>query len=104
MKKGLDKCDIVMMLRLQNERMQGSFLPSAREYYEYFGLTQDKLKMAKKDALIMHPGPMNEGIEISPQVAHGAQSLIEEQVRNGVAIRMALLYLLAGGRPGGPLT
>ena len=64
MKKGLDGCDIVMMLRLQNERMQGSFLPSKREYYEFFGLTPEKLKFAKKDALLMHPGPMNRGVEI----------------------------------------
>ena len=90
MKKGLDKCDIVMMLRLQNERMQGSFLPSAREYYEFFGLTPDKLKMAKKDALIMHPGPMNRGVEIDTNLADDInRSVIREQVELGVAIRMA---------------
>jgi len=94
MKKGLDNCDIVMMLRLQNERMNGSFLPSAREYYEYYGLTPDKLKMAKKDALIMHPGPMNRGIEIDTNLADDInRSVIMEQVEIGVAIRMACLKI-----------
>ena len=94
MKKGLDKCDIVMMLRLQNERMQGSFLPSPREYYEYFGLTQDKLVAAKKDALIMHPGPMNRGVEIDTKLADDINvSLVKEQVELGVAVRMACLKL-----------
>ena len=94
MKKGLDKCDIVMMLRLQNERMHGSFLPSAREYYEYFGLTPDKLNMAKKDALIMHPGPMNRGVEIDTNLADDInRSVIREQVELGVAIRMACLKI-----------
>tara|TARA_Y100000590_G_scaffold84921_1_gene94875 strand:+ start:463 stop:1413 length:951 start_codon:yes stop_codon:yes gene_type:complete len=94
MKKGLENCDIVMMLRLQNERMQGSFLPSAREYYEFFGLTPDKLKMAKKNALIMHPGPMNRGIEIDTNLADDInRSVIREQVEFGVAIRMACLKI-----------
>ena len=94
MKKGLNKCDIVMMLRLQNERMQGSFLPSAREYYEFYGLTPDKLKMAKKDALIMHPGPMNRGVEIDTNLADDInRSVIREQVELGVAIRMACLKI-----------
>ena len=94
MKKGLDKCDIVMMLRLQNERMQGSFLPSAREYYEYFGLTQDKLKIAKNDALIMHPGPMNRGVEIDTNLADDInRSVIREQVELGVAVRMSCLKI-----------
>jgi|TARA_B110000438_G_scaffold302661_1_gene361075 aspartate carbamoyltransferase catalytic subunit len=94
MKKGLVGCDIVMMLRLQNERMQGSFLPSAREYYEYYGLTPDKLKMAKKDALIMHPGPMNRGIEIDTSLADDInRSVIREQVELGVAVRMACLKI-----------
>jgi len=94
MKKGLDNCDIVMMLRLQNERMQGSFLPSAREYYEFYGLTPDKLKNAKKDALIMHPGPMNRGIEIDTNLADDInRSVIREQVELGVAIRMACLKI-----------
>ena len=94
MKKGLNNCDIVMMLRLQNERMQGSFLPSPREYYEYFGLTPDKLASAKKDALIMHPGPMNRGVEIDTNLADDInRSVIREQVELGVAVRMACLKL-----------
>ena len=94
MKKGLDNCDIVMMLRLQNERMHGSFLPSPREYYEYFGLTPDKLALAKKDALIMHPGPMNRGVEIDTNLADDInRSVIKEQVELGVAVRMACLKI-----------
>ena len=94
MKKGLESCDIVMMLRLQNERMQGSFLPSKREYYEYFGLTPEKLKYARKDALIMHPGPMNRGVEIDTKLADDINvSLVKEQVELGVAVRMACLKL-----------
>ena len=94
MKKGLDSCDIVMMLRLQNERMQGSFLPSKREYYEYFGLSPDKLKFASKDASIMHPGPMNRGVEIDTKLADDINvSLVKEQVELGVAVRMACLKL-----------
>ena len=94
MKKGLDSCDIVMMLRLQNERMQGSFLPSKREYYEFFGLTQEKLKYASKDALIMHPGPMNRGVEIDTKLADDINvSLVKEQVELGVAVRMACLKI-----------
>ena len=94
MREGLDSCDIVMMLRLQNERMTGSFLPSKREYYEYFGLTPDKLKLAKKDALIMHPGPMNRGVEIDTKLADDINvSLVKEQVELGVAIRMACLKI-----------
>ena len=94
MRKGLDGCDIVMMLRLQNERMQGSFLPSKREYYEYFGLTPDKLKFASKDALIMHPGPMNRGVEIDTKLADDINvSLVKEQVELGVAVRMACLKI-----------
>ena len=94
MKKGLDKCDIVMMLRLQNERMQGSFLPSKREYYEFYGLTPEKLKFASKDALIMHPGPMNRGVEIDTKLADDINvSLVKEQVELGVAVRMACLKI-----------
>ena len=86
--------DIVMMLRLQNERMKGSFLPSKREYYEYFGLTPEKLKFAKKDALLMHPGPTNRGVEIDTKLADDINvSLIKEQVELGVAVRMACLKL-----------
>ena len=94
MKEGLKSCDIVMMLRLQIERMKGSFLPSKREYYEYFGLTPEKLKFAKKDALLMHPGPTNRGVEIDTKLADDINvSLIKEQVELGVAVRMACLKL-----------
>ena len=94
MKKGLDECDIVMMLRLQNERMQGSFLPSKREYYEFYGLTPEKLKFANKEALIMHPGPMNRGVEIDTKLADDINvSLVKEQVELGVAVRMACLKM-----------
>ena len=94
MKKGLDGCDIVMMLRLQNERMQGSFLPSKREYYEFYGLTPEKLKYANKNALIMHPGPMNRGVEIDTKLADDINvSLVKEQVELGVAVRMACLKI-----------
>ena len=94
MKKGLKDCDIVMMLRLQNERMTSSFLSSNREYYEYYGLTPDKLIHAKNDALIMHPGPMNRGIEIDTNLADDInKSVIREQVELGVAVRMACLKI-----------
>jgi len=94
MKKGLKDCDIVMMLRLQNERMNSSFLASNREYYEYYGLTPDKLDCAKEDALIMHPGPMNRGIEIDTNLADDInKSVIQEQVELGVAVRMACLKI-----------
>ena len=94
MKKGLKDCDIVMMLRLQNERMTSSFLSSNREYYEYYGLTPDKLSYAKDDALIMHPGPMNRGIEIDTKLADDInKSVIKEQVELGVAVRMACLKI-----------
>jgi len=94
MKEGLKDCDIVMMLRLQNERMESSFLSSNREYYEYYGLTPDKLSNAKDDALIMHPGPMNRGIEIDTKLADDInKSVIKEQVELGVAVRMACLKI-----------
>jgi len=94
MKKGLKDCDIVMMLRLQNERMSSSFLSSNREYYEYYGLTQDKLIHAKDNVLIMHPGPMNRGIEIDTNLADDInKSVIKEQVELGVAVRMACLKI-----------
>ena len=98
MHEGLRDCDIVMMLRLQSERMQGSFVPSTREYFHFFGLDYEKLKLAKPDALIMHPGPMNRGIEIDSEVADDiGRSAIREQVEMGVAVRMACLELLAAG-------
>jgi aspartate carbamoyltransferase catalytic subunit len=95
MRKGLAGCDIVMMLRLQTERMQGSFVPSIREYFHFFGLDYEKLSNAKPDALIMHPGPMNRGVEIDSEVADDIdRSLIREQVEMGVAVRMAVLDAL----------
>ena len=94
MKKGVKDCDIVMMLRLQNERMSSSYLSSNREYYEYYGLTPEKLKFAKPDALVMHPGPMNRGIEIDTMLADDInKSVIKEQVELGVAVRMACLKI-----------
>ena len=89
--------DVVMMLRIQQERMQGAFFPSLREYYNLFGMTQERVSRASKDVIIMHPGPMNRGVEIASEVADGPYSVILEQVANGVAVRMAVLYLLAGG-------
>ena len=94
----LDGADVVIMLRLQLERQQQGLLPSLREYIQLYQLTESRLTKAKPEALVLHPGPMNEGVEISPAVAHGPQSVINEQVTNGVAVRMALLYLLAGSR------
>ncbi|SUB00865.1 Aspartate carbamoyltransferase [Pannonibacter phragmitetus] len=99
MKEGLKGADIVMMLRLQRERMNGAFIPSVREYYRYYGLDAEKLAYAKEDALVMHPGPMNRGVEIDPAVADGPQSLIREQVEMGVAVRMAVLEALAAHLP-----
>jgi aspartate carbamoyltransferase catalytic subunit len=94
--EALRDADVVMALRIQRERMAAGLLPSLREYAARFGLTRERLAGAKPDALVMHPGPMNEGVEIAPDVAVSAQSLITDQVTNGVAVRMALLYLLAG--------
>jgi aspartate carbamoyltransferase catalytic subunit len=99
MRQGLKDVDIVMMLRLQRERMNGSFVPSVKEYFRFYGLDQEKLSLAKPDALVMHPGPMNRGVEISSEVADGAQSLIREQVEMGVAVRMAVLEALASHLP-----
>jgi aspartate carbamoyltransferase catalytic subunit len=94
MREGLKDADIVMMLRLQKERMEGSFIPSPKEFFRFFGLDQDKLNFAKPDALVLHPGPMNRGVEIATEVADGEQSLIREQVEMGVAVRMAVLEAL----------
>ena len=88
--------DVVMMLRLQRERMSSGLLPSLREYAIRFGLNRQRMQRARPDALIMHPGPMNQGVELTPELAYGEQSVIEEQVTNGVAVRMAIFYLLAG--------
>ena len=92
----LRDAEVVMALRIQRERMASGLLPSLREYAARYGLTRERLALARPDALVMHPGPMNEGVEIAADVAAGAQSVITEQVTNGVAIRMAMLYLLAG--------
>jgi aspartate carbamoyltransferase catalytic subunit len=99
MRAGLAGADIVMMLRLQRERMNGSFVPSSQEYFHFYGLDQKKLAYAKPDALVMHPGPMNRGVEIDSIVADGAQSLIREQVEMGVAVRMAVLEALSRNLP-----
>jgi len=93
----LEGANVVMALRLQRERQHSGLIPSVREYCKLYALNTERLALAEPGALVMHPGPMNEGVEISPEVAHGAQSVIEEQVTNGVAVRMALLYLLSGG-------
>lgn len=94
METGLKNADVVMMLRLQRERMAGAFVPSVREYFRHFGLDTEKLKHAKPDALVMHPGPMNRGVEIASDIADGPQSVIEEQVEMGVAARMAVMEAL----------
>ena len=94
--EAIDGADVVMMLRIQHERMHGHFIPSTREYFTQFGLTAERLRRAKDDVIIMHPGPMNRGVEIDSDVADGPYSVILEQVTNGVAVRMAVLYLLAG--------
>ena len=94
------EADVVMMLRIQLERMRGHFFPSRREYFSLFGLTRERLRLAKHDAIVMHPGPLNRGVEIASDVADGPDSVILEQVSNGVAVRMAVLYLLAGTEEG----
>lgn len=101
MEDALKGADVVMMLRLQRERMTGSFVPSVREYFRYFGLDAQKLKLAKEDALVMHPGPMNRGVEIASEVADGPQSVIQEQVEMGVAVRMAVMDALLDPRRNG---
>ena len=98
MKEGLAGADVVMMLRLQRERMEGAFVPSVREYFRYYGLDAEKLKAAKDDALVMHPGPMNRGVEIASEIADGPQSVIQEQVEMGVAVRMAVMEALLDPR------
>ena len=96
MAKGLKDVDVVMMLRLQNERMQGALLPSPQEYFKFYGLTAEKLALARPDAIVLHPGPMNRGVEIDSDVADGKQSVILPQVTFGIAIRMAVMSILAG--------
>ena len=95
--EAVEGADAIMMLRIQLERMQGGYFPSLREYFQVFGMTPERVKLAKPDAIIMHPGPMNRGVEIASEVADGPASVILDQVANGVAVRMAVLYLLAGG-------
>jgi len=97
MDEALEGADAIMMLRVQRERMTGGFFPSTREYHQHYGLTVERLRRARKDAVVLHPGPINRGVEISSEVADGPHSLILDQVTNGVAVRMAVLYLLLGG-------
>ncbi len=97
MRAGLKDVDVVMMLRLQNERMQGALLPSPQEFFKYYGLTADKLECARPDAIVMHPGPMNRGVEIDSAVADGPHAVILPQVTFGIAVRMAVMSMLAGG-------
>lgn len=97
LEEALEGADVVMALRIQQERQQQGLFPGLREYARLFGINSERLKLAASDALVMHPGPMNRGVEISHEVADGLQSAINEQVTNGVAVRMALLYLLTGG-------
>jgi len=94
--EGIKKADVIMTLRLQLERQTKGYLPSLREYFKLYGLTHERVKLADKDAIVMHPGPMNRGVEIASSVADGPQSVILEQVTNGIAVRMAVLYLLGG--------
>ncbi len=95
--EAVEGADVIMMLRIQLERMQGGYFPSLREYFTTFGMTEARVKRAKPDVIIMHPGPINRGVEIASEVADGKASVILDQVANGVAVRMAVLYLLAGG-------
>jgi aspartate carbamoyltransferase catalytic subunit len=95
--EALDGADVVMMLRIQMERQNRKTFPTAREYFNLFGLTEERVRLARKDVIILHPGPLNRGVEIAPEVADGPYSVILEQVANGVAVRMAVLYLLVGG-------
>jgi aspartate carbamoyltransferase catalytic subunit len=99
MREAVDQADVVMMLRIQLERQGKTLLPSMREYSRYFGLNPDVLTLAKPNAMVMHPGPINRGVELSSAVADCSQSFILKQVENGVAIRMAMLYHVCGGEP-----
>jgi aspartate carbamoyltransferase catalytic subunit len=96
MEEGLKGVDVVIMLRLQNERMSGALLPSAQEYFKAYGLTPERLALANRDAIVMHPGPMNRGVEIDSAVADGPQSVILNQVTFGIAVRMAVMGIVAG--------
>jgi aspartate carbamoyltransferase catalytic subunit len=96
LEEGIKDCDVVIMLRLQNERMSGALLPSSQEYFKAFGLTPEKLQLAKPDAIVMHPGPINRGVEIDSAVVDGPQSVILSQVTFGIAVRMAVMSIVAG--------
>ncbi|HEC04952.1 MAG TPA: aspartate carbamoyltransferase catalytic subunit [Thiothrix sp.] len=98
--EGLDDVDVVIMLRLQHERMQNALLPSAHEFYKRYGLTEESLRSAKPDAIVMHPGPANRGVEIDTKVADGPQSVILQQVTNGIAVRMAVMSMVMGAQSG----
>lgn len=98
LREGIKDVDVIIMLRLQKERMAGAFIPSAQEYFKHFGLTEEKLKAAKPDAIVMHPGPMNRGVEIDSAVADGPQSVILNQVTFGIAVRMAVMSILASSK------
>jgi aspartate carbamoyltransferase catalytic subunit len=98
--EAIEEADVVMILRIQRERQDSAYFPTLREYAIHFGLTQERLDLAKSDAIVLHPGPMNRGIEIASDVADGSRSLILDQVKYGVAVRMAVLYLATGGNPG----
>jgi aspartate carbamoyltransferase catalytic subunit len=97
LRKVLPHADVVMMLRIQRERLKDCYFPTLREYSDLFGLDGEKMKLAKSDVTIMHPGPINRGVEMTPEVADGPYSVILEQVKYGLAVRMAVLYLLSGG-------
>ena len=99
MERGLKQVDVVMMLRLQRERMTGAFIPSEHEYFRRYGLTEKRLAVAKPDAIVMHPGPINRGVEIESQVADGKHSVILQQVSHGIAVRMAVMALTMGRQP-----
>ena len=100
LREALDGADVVMALRIQLERLTGAYFPSVREYSSTFGIDRAKLRFAKPDAIVMHPGPVNRGVELSNELTDDRPSVILDQVRNGVALRMALLYLIAGRRTG----
>jgi aspartate carbamoyltransferase catalytic subunit len=96
LEEGIRDCDVVIMLRLQNERMSGALLPSSQEYFKTYGLTPEKLLLARPDAIVMHPGPINRGVEIASEVVDGKQSVILPQVTFGIACRMAVMSIVAG--------
>ncbi|HBY34141.1 MAG TPA: aspartate carbamoyltransferase catalytic subunit, partial [Delftia acidovorans] len=96
LEEGIRDCDVIIMLRLQNERMSGALLPSSQEYFKSFGLTAEKLRLAKPDAIVMHPGPINRGVEIDSEVVDGPQAVILSQVSFGIAVRMAVMSIVAG--------